>query len=142
MNAIKQAIEALEVLAGVAEALLMPSDPRIGKANSALAALRAMPEPVAIPPYIYGREAGANEKVWTEAEVRMLVRERDMLSARVLDLMRATPPTAPVPLSDETIRLAKVALHEMPRPSTDWHEAAKRVCTAVVERAVLGRGEK
>jgi hypothetical protein len=45
----------------------------------------------------------------------------------------AAAPTqpAPQPLSAETIRLAKVALHEMPKPSTDWHEAAKRVCTAV-----------
>ena len=58
-----------------------------------------------------------------DVDVRQIVRDT------------ATPPTAPVPLSDETIRLAKVALHEMPRPSTDWHEAAKRVCTAVVALA-------
>ena len=35
------------------------------------------------------------------------------------------------PLTDEVVRLANVALHEMPRPSTDWHEAAKRVCQFV-----------
>jgi hypothetical protein len=36
------------------------------------------------------------------------------------------------PLSDEIVRLAGVALHEMPRPRTDWHSAAKLVCEAVV----------
>ena len=45
------------------------------------------------------------------------------------------PAPAQQPLSGETVRLAKVALHEMPRVSTDWHEAAKRVCEAVVEAA-------
>ena len=33
----------------------------------------------------------------------------------------------------KTVRLAKVALHEMPRPHTDWMEAAKAVCESVVK---------
>jgi len=46
-------------------------------------------------------------------------------------IVAAPTQPAPQPLSAETVRLAKVALHEMPKPSSDWHEAAKRVCTAV-----------
>jgi hypothetical protein len=34
-------------------------------------------EASSLPPYIYGREAGPNEKVWTEASVRALKAERD-----------------------------------------------------------------
>lgn len=79
------------------------------------AALRDAPqaEPSDIPPYIYGREAGANEKVWTEAEVRMLVRKRDMLSARVLNLMSAAPsaPTAVEPDERDTERMNWIAVH-------------------------------
>lgn len=33
----------------------------------------------------------------------------------------------------KTIKLAKVALHEMPRPHTDWMEAARAVCESVVK---------
>ena len=33
----------------------------------------------------------------------------------------------------KTVRLAKVALHEMPRPHTDWMEAAMAVCESVVK---------
>ncbi len=41
-----------------------------------------------------------------------------------------TIPTQSLP--DEIVRLAGVALHEMPRPRTDWHSCAKLVCEAVV----------
>lgn len=33
----------------------------------------------------------------------------------------------------KTVRLAKVALHETPRPHTDWMEAARAVCESVVK---------
>lgn len=44
----------------------------------------------------------------------------------------ADRPWRPTPISAEIVRLAGVALHEMPRPSTDWHSCAKAVCEAVV----------
>ena len=40
------------------------------------------------------------------------------------------------PLTDEIVRLAGVALHEMPRPRTDWHSCAKLVCEAVVAHGI------
>lgn len=60
------------------------------------------------------------------ADLRLVL--RDLHKA-----LRAAPAQAQErkPLTDEVVRLANVALHEMPRPSTDWHEAAKRVCQAV-----------
>jgi hypothetical protein len=49
----------------------------------------------------------------------------------------ATPPAAArKPLTDEIVRLAGVALHEMPRPRTDWHSAAKLVCEAVAAHGI------
>jgi hypothetical protein len=45
-----------------------------------------------------------------------------------------TIPTQPLP--DEIVRLAGVALHEMPRPQTDWHSCAKLVCEAVVAHGI------
>jgi hypothetical protein len=39
-------------------------------------------------------------------------------------------------LPDEIVRLAGVALHEMPRPRTDWHSCAKLVCEAVVAHGI------
>jgi late competence protein required for DNA uptake (superfamily II DNA/RNA helicase) len=38
----------------------------------------------------------------------------------------------PVSLDAKIVHFAKTALHEMPRPATDWHHCAKRVCEAVV----------
>lgn len=35
-------------------------------------------------------------------------------------------------LSPEIVRLAGVSLKEMPRPSTDWQQAANLVCKAVI----------
>ena len=47
------------------------------------------------------------------------------------------PPAAQrKPLTDEIVRLAGVALHEMPRPRTDWHSCAKLVCEAVVAHGI------
>ena len=50
-----------------------------------------------------------------------------------------TPPAAQRPwvgLTDEIVRLAGVALHEMPRPRTDWHSCAKLVCEAVAAHGI------
>ena len=41
----------------------------------------------------------------------------------------------PVVLDAKIVHFAKTALHEMPRPATDWHHCAKRVCQAVVANA-------
>ncbi len=49
------------------------------------------PEP--LPPYIYGREAGPDEHVWTEAAVRQLAAERDSLRRRLnAAIAQGTPP--------------------------------------------------
>jgi hypothetical protein len=41
----------------------------------------------------------------------------------------------PVSLDAKIVHFAKTALHEMPRPATDWHHCAKQVCEAVVANA-------
>ena len=38
---------------------------------------------VDLPPYIYGREAGENERVWTESAVRALVAQLEAENARL-----------------------------------------------------------
>jgi hypothetical protein len=49
------------------------------------------------------------------------------------DAIRARGQQAePVSLDAKIVHFAKTALHEMPRPATDWHHCAKRVCEAVV----------
>jgi hypothetical protein len=66
-----------------------------------------------------------------------LVKDRDIHSTDQRLFIEA-PPQRQL-LTDEIVRLAGVALREMPRASTDWHEAAKHVCEAV---AAHGIGEK
>jgi hypothetical protein len=57
-------------------------------------------------------------------------------SALMADLRRALAAhreqAEPVSLDAKIVHFAKTALHEMPRPATDWHHCAKRVCEAVV----------
>jgi hypothetical protein len=43
----------------------------------------ANPNQEALPPYIYGREAAPDERVWTEASVRQITSERDSLRRRL-----------------------------------------------------------
>lgn len=40
-----------------------------------------------LPPYIYGREAGPNEKVWTEAAVRAALAARGPLTEPEIDAL-------------------------------------------------------
>ena len=53
----------------------------------------------------------------------------ESLVAEIERLKQAEPV---VPMDAEIVHFAKTALHEMPRPATDWHHCAKRVCEAVV----------
>lgn len=46
-----------------------------------------------LPPYIYGREAGSNEKVWTEAALRAALAERDAQLASLAQGVRVAVPT-------------------------------------------------
>lgn len=50
----------------------------------------------------------------------------------VAELERLKQAEPVVPMDAEIVHFAKTALHEMPRPATDWHHCAKRVCEAVV----------
>ena len=57
-----------------------------------------------------------------------------MQESEISRLRNISQPVERKPLTEEIVRLASVALREMPRPcKTDWQEAAKRVCEAIVD---------
>jgi hypothetical protein len=53
-----------------------------------------MTTPTTLPPYIYGRETGPNEKVWSEQTVRALAARADALQAQV-EALQARPAALP-----------------------------------------------
>ena len=57
-------------------------------------------EAIKLPPYIYGREAGENERVWTEASVRALVEEVEALRAGLARWKAALDPVMPADFKD------------------------------------------
>jgi hypothetical protein len=64
----------------------------------------------------------AGKRIWSLSDMRVVS----------VVLREALEQTEPVVLDAEIVHFAKTALHEMPRPATDWHHCAKRVCQAVV----------
>jgi hypothetical protein len=72
----------------------------------------------------------AREAGWTEYSLLHSVEVQRL--ERFAELVAALEQQAEV-LDAEIVHFAKTALHEMPRPATDWHHCAKRVCEAVVQ---------
>lgn len=138
MNPIKQAIEALLYVRDCSyiddngsTALMKIYDPE--HVDAALAALRSMPQGEPYAYAVYFPDQPTEELVHDLDELCEDMTNRE----HTITPLFATPPTAPVPLSDAEIAEAcKGVLCVHPNAQTT------RDIARAIERAVLGRGEK
>lgn len=84
------------------------------------------------------QEPVALNRGYTERLIEALEDNSDPVSIDAAEEFRRllTSPPQRQPPTGEIVRLAGVALREMPRASTDWQEAAKRVCEAVAAHGI------
>jgi hypothetical protein len=153
-KALKLALEALELPSMKTQSMLEQRDAAIGAVKAALA--QPEQEPAAVSQLLNRLEhqwhrmgelwERCQSKGWPSAESDEFAALRDektpanraALLAVYTPLPKRQPLTEEQEPVDEVVRLAGVALREMPRASTDWHKAAKLVCEAVAAHRIKG----